>query len=126
MVESPEHRNPLILVVDDEALLRLIAADVLEDGGYRVLEAADAGSALALLAEHQDVGVLFTDVNMPGDLDGIDLAREVHRRWPHVKLVITSGRVHPSGADLPDSGRFVAKPYSPQKLLQEIEVAIAR
>lgn len=118
--------HPIVLVVDDEALLRVLATDVLEEGGYRVLEAADAASALQVLAQHRDVGVLFTDVNMPGPLDGMDLAREVHRRWPDVKLLITSGRFAPSGDEIPDSGRFVSKPYSPQELLDEIKTAIAR
>ncbi len=68
----------VVLVVDDEAVLRFIASDVLEESGFQVLEAEDANAALKVLAEHPGVRVLFTDINMPGALDGLDLAREVH------------------------------------------------
>ena len=115
----------LVLVVDDEAILRFIASDVLEDNGFRVLEAEDAKAALKVLADHPDVKVLFTDVNMPGALDGLDLAREAHVRWPAMKLVVTSGRPKPADRDIPDDGRFVAKPYSPDSLVSEIRKALA-
>ena len=115
----------LVLVVDDEAVLRFIASDVLEDHGFRVLEAEDAKAALRVLADHPDVKVLFTDVNMPGALDGLDLAREAHVRWPAMKLVVTSGRPKPADRDIPDDGRFVAKPYSPDSLVSEIRKALA-
>ncbi len=115
----------LVLVVDDEAILRFIASDVLEDNGFRVLEAEDAKAALKVLADHPDVKVLFTDVNMPGALDGLDLAREAHVRWPDMKLVVTSGRPKPADRDIPDDGRFVAKPYSPDSLVSEIRKVLA-
>ena len=116
----------LVLVVDDEAVLRLIAADVLEDSGFRVVEAEDAKEALKVLADCPGVSVLFTDVNMPGALDGLDLAREVHARWPDIKLVVTSGRPKPTDKEMPEDGRFVAKPYSPDSLVREIRKALAR
>ena len=115
----------VVLIVDDEAILRLIAADVLEDSGFQVLEAENAKAALMVLADHPDVRVLFTDINMPGVLDGLDLARETHARWPGIKLVITSGRLRPAESEIPDSGRFVAKPYSPDHLVGEIRKALA-
>ena len=115
--------SPLVLVVDDEAILRLLAADVLEEHGFRVVEAEDAEAALKVLAEQPDVRVLFTDINMPGPLDGLDLAREVHARWPAIKLVVTSGRLRLLEEEIPDSGRFVAKPYSPGTLVEEIRQA---
>ena len=114
-----------ILVVDDEAVLRFLATDVLEESGFRVLEAEDARTALKVLAEHPDVRVLFTDINMPGALDGLDLARETHARWPTIKLVVTSGRSQPPGREIPDAGRFVSKPYSPDLLVGEIRKALA-
>lgn len=83
----------------------------LEDAGYRVLEAADARQALAILETGIDVDVLFTDVNMPGDLDGIDLAELVHERWPDIRLIVTSGRSDAPPRPLPDEGRFLPKPY---------------
>ena len=115
----------LVLVVDDEAVLRFIASDALEDSGFRVLEAEDAAAALEVLAAHPDVKVLFTDVNMPGTFDGLDLAREAHARWPAIKLVITSGRPKPADREIPAAGRFVAKPYSPDLLVGEIRKALA-
>ena len=111
---------PTVLVVDDEDLLRFLAADVLEENGYRVIEAADAISALIILQERPGVRVLFTDVNMPGGLDGMDLAREVHKRWPEVRLLVTSGRSHLLKNDIPDDGRFVPKPYTPDSLVDAV------
>ncbi len=116
----------VVLVVDDEAVLRFIASDVLEESGFRVLEAEDAEVALQVLADHPGVRVLFTDINMPGALDGLDLAREVHERWPAIKLVVTSGRPRPADSEIPDSGCFVAKPYSPDTLVDEIRKAVGR
>lgn len=115
----------LVLVVDDEAVLRFLATDTLEDHGYRVIEAEDAGAALKLLAEHPDVRVLFTDVNMPGAIDGLALAREVHARWPAIKLIVTSGRLNLSSGEIPDAGHFVPKPYSPDALLEHVGEALA-
>ena len=114
----------VVLVVDDEAVLRFIASDVLEESGFQVLEAENAKAALKVLADHPGVQVLFTDINMPGALDGLDLAREVHDRWPGIKLVVTSGRPKPTDKDIPDAGRFVAKPYSPDRLVGEIRKAL--
>ena len=115
----------LVLVVDDEAILRFIVSDVLADSGFEVLEAEDARAALKVLAEHPDVRVLFTDINMPGALDGLDLARETHARWPSIKLIVTSGRPKPADRAIPDDGRFVAKPYSPESLVGEIRKVLA-
>jgi CheY-like chemotaxis protein len=109
-----------ILVVEDEALIRLWVADILEENGFSVLEAKDADAALKVLESRPDVKLLFTDVQMPGSLNGMELAREVHARWPHILLVITSGRERPTRAEIPDDGRFVAKPYSGEELLVQV------
>ena len=109
-----------ILVVEDEALIRIWAADLLEENGFSVLEAKDADAALKLLEARPDVKLLFTDVQMPGSLNGMELAREVHARWPHILLVITSGRERPTRGEIPDDGRFVAKPYSAEELLGQV------
>jgi CheY-like chemotaxis protein len=85
------HTKAGILVVEDEALIRLWVADLLEENGFSVLEAKDADTALTVLESRPDVKLLFTDVQMPGSLNGMELAREVHARWPHILLVITSG-----------------------------------
>ena len=125
MAMSNDGLDPVVvLVVDDEAVLRLIVSEVLEDNGFQVLEAENAKAALKVLADHPRVRVLFTDINMPGALDGLDLARQVHERWPAIKLVVTSGRLRPSDSEIPDSGRFIAKPYSPDALVEEIREAV--
>ena len=112
-----EAEQPLVLVVEDEELLRLHAADLLEDQGFRVIKSKNAAAALKVLEMHPDVRLLFTDIQRPGKLDGMDLARQVHANWPNVLLVITSGQVRPTRAEIPDDGRFVAKPYKASELL---------
>lgn len=113
--------NPmLVLLVEDEPLVRWIAYEGLEDAGYDVLAVNNADEALEVLRTRRDVGVLFTDVDMPGGLDGLSLAELVHRAWPAVKLVVTSGR----GIDreMPDDGEFLNKPYS----FAELQAAIVK
>ncbi|MDB5512196.1 MAG: response regulator receiver protein [Enterovirga sp.] len=105
-------RHPVIVVAEDEPLLRLTAADQLERDGYRVIEVGSAAEALEVLASREEVQVLFTDIDMPGDLNGLELAREVHDRWPDVLLLVTSGRVSLEDSDVPDDGMFIAKPYA--------------
>lgn len=100
----------LVLIVDDEPIIRLLACDSLEDAGFEVIDAGNAEEALEILGQRPDVGVLFTDVNMPGGLSGLDLAETVHRRWPAIKLVVTSGQ--PPARPVADGGRFLAKPYN--------------
>jgi two-component system, response regulator PdtaR len=114
-------RQPLALVVDDEELLRLHAAGLLEEHGFTVIEAESAEAALKALETHDQVRLLFTDIQMPGALDGMDLARQVHARWPNVLLVITSGRRKPTRAEIPDDGRFVPKPYRAEELFGEVD-----
>ena len=112
--------HPVILVVDDEAILRLVATDMLEDEGFKVIEASNADAALDVLACRRDVRLIFTDVHMPGSMDGLDLVNEVHSRWPDVLLVITSGRSLPLKEEIPDDGRFIPKPYDSRRLLREV------
>lgn len=104
-------QTPVVLVVDDEALLRLAAVDVLEDEGFATVSADCAEAALTELDAHPEVSVLFTDINMPGAFDGLELARLVHIRRPEVQLILTSGRQPPARRDIPDDGAFLAKPY---------------
>lgn len=116
-----ERAQPLILVVEDDELLRLHAADLLEAHGFSVIKVENANEALKVLEQRNDVRLLFTDTQMPGALDGMDLARQVHARWPHVLLVITSGHAAPTRAEIPDDGRFVAKPYRASDLLGQVD-----
>ncbi|GEK95149.1 hypothetical protein GKA01_03460 [Gluconobacter kanchanaburiensis NBRC 103587] len=104
------NRKP-VLVVEDQALLRFLAADMLEEAGYEAFLAGDASEALALLERHPDIGTIFSDVNMPGDLDGVDLARIIHEKRPEVGLVLTSGTRLQDLGNLPGGVIFLAKPY---------------
>lgn len=116
------HRG-VVLVVDDEPLIRLDAADMLVDAGWTAIEAADAAEALERLTAHPEVTVLFTDINMPGEMDGLDLARQVHRQRPDVRLIITSGKRRPQADEMPGDGRFLGKPYRDHQLIALIDAA---
>lgn len=120
-----EHPSPTVLVVDDEPLVRLFAAEMLEDAGWTAIEAADSAEALALLSTHPHVDVLFTDINMPG-MDGLELARRVHNMNPAIELVITSGKRALSDIELPDEGTFLAKPYDYEQLVSVIRSKLSR
>lgn len=113
----------VVLVVEDEALVRMLAVDMLEDAGLTVVEAATADEAWAILESRGDVGALFTDIEMPGSMNGFALADRVAKRWPHIRLVIASGRCRPAPRDVPDHGMFVPKPYMADQVLTAFERA---
>ncbi|WP_181902397.1 MULTISPECIES: response regulator [Rhodopseudomonas] len=105
-------RRPVVLVVEDEPLLRMNAVDMIEAAGFQVLEAGSADAAISILEVREDIRLVFTDIQIPGSMDGLKLARAVRGRWPPIKIVATSGRVTVTPDDLPDGGRFVPKPYT--------------
>jgi CheY-like chemotaxis protein len=108
-------KRPVVLVVEDEFLLRMDAADMITAAGFDVVEAVDADAAIEILEARDDVAVIFTDIQMPGSMDGLKLARAVRGRWPPIKIIATSG-VHIGELDLPEGGRFLPKPYSPAQV----------
>jgi two-component system, response regulator PdtaR len=110
-MELAAHSQSLVLIVEDEALIRMSAIDMVEQTGRGIVEAVDADDAIRVLASREDIGFLFTDVEMPGSMDGYKLARTVHARWPDIAIVITSGRKEPGIGDVPAGGRFISKPY---------------
>lgn len=115
-------QNPIeILVVEDEVLVRMMAVDILEEEGFRIIEACDAREAMILLEARPEIRILFTDWNMPGEIDGLGLARLVHKRWPAVGIIVASGKLHPEPGELPVGARFIRKPYRPALLIQEAE-----
>jgi CheY-like chemotaxis protein len=121
MLTPRPEEQPVVLLVEDEPLVRMTAVDELEDAGFRVLEAANADIALLVLETCSDeVQVLFTDVDMPGSMNGMALAEQVFARWPHIRLLISSGYACPDPDDIPDHGRFIPKPYHPATLVRQI------
>ncbi len=106
-----------VLVVDDEPLIRALAAEALEDAGFAVLEAPTGDYALAVLNREPGIRVLFTDVDMPGELDGFQLARVVQDHHHHVSVIITSGAAQPGPYDMAPDAKFISKPYSLQVMV---------
>jgi CheY-like chemotaxis protein len=110
-----------VLIVEDEFLIRMDAIDALGAAGYDVLDAGNADEAIAILEERDDVHVIFTDIDMPGSMDGLKLAHFVRDRWPPVKIVATSGHARIADTDLPEGGRFLQKPYTPTQVITTID-----
>jgi CheY-like chemotaxis protein len=117
MSVSPAVRAGSILVVEDETLLRMMAVDMFEDAGFTVFEAQSGAEGAQLLADHVSIGGLFTDVEMPGDVSGFDLARMAHERYPSVAIMVVSGRAAPQLHDMPPGAKFVGKPYDTQAVV---------
>jgi CheY-like chemotaxis protein len=126
MTQKTAADHPTILVAEDNELLRLTTSELLDDHGYTVVEARSAEEALELMEKRKDIRLLFTDIQMPPGCDGLELAREVHNRWPKVLLVITSGQVQPNRADIADHGLFIRKPYLARDLLHKIDDLIEK
>lgn len=100
------------LVVEDEALIRMSVVDALKGEGFEVFEAENADHAIALLAANPSIQILFTDIDMPGSIDGLRLAAAVRDRWPPIRIVVTSGHHIVDVADLPQGSLFFSKPYN--------------
>jgi len=111
-------------VVEDEFLTRFAALTALDSAGFDVLDAENAEAALRVLAERSDVGVLFTDINMPGRLDGLDLAFEVRRSRPSIGLILTSGKARPNELQMLGGARFLSKPYTDLELVAGVEALV--
>jgi CheY-like chemotaxis protein len=112
-------------VVEDEFLIRMNVVEIIEDAGFHALEAANADEAIALLETHPDISVMFTDIDMPGSMNGIRLAHAVRGRWPPIKIIATSGHFQLRDGDLPDKGRFLPKPYSSDQVTTTIREVMA-
>lgn len=117
---------PKILVVEDEMLLRMRAVDIVEDAGFTPIEAANADEALAILESRSDVDLLFTDIQMPGSMDGLKLAHAVHERWPSIKIILVSGKLTPADSERPTDSRFFGKPLEVKQMIAEIKEIIGR
>jgi CheY-like chemotaxis protein len=108
----------VILIVEDEAIIRIATAALLEDAGYTVLEARDADEAVQILESRIDIRAVFTDIRMPGSIDGLRLAHAIRHRWPPIRLLVTSGLSTPTEEEFPTYARFLRKPYAPRDVLR--------
>ena len=114
---QPGMKKSVVLIVEDEFLIRMDAVDMIRDAGFDVVEAGNADEAILILENRFDITVVFTDIQMPGSMDGLKLAAAIRGRWPPIKIVATSGLLHLGEDDLPSGGLFLPKPYSPRQVL---------
>ena len=110
----------VVLVVEDDTLLRMHAAEMIEEAGFEVLEAPNADEAIKLLETRPDIAIVFTDIDMPGSMNGLKLAHAVANRWPPIRIVATSGHFQMQDGDLPEGGLFIAKPYLSHQILSTL------
>jgi CheY-like chemotaxis protein len=110
----------VVLIVEDDFLIRMNAAEMIADAGFDVAEAASADEAIVILEDRLDITVVFTDIQMPGSMDGLKLAAAIRGRWPPIKIIATSGFVDVRQDDLPEGGRFLPKPYSPEQIVRTL------
>jgi two-component sensor histidine kinase len=112
---------PTVLIVEDEMVLRMRAVDIVEDAGFTPIEAVNADDALAILESRSDIEMLFTDIQMPGSMDGLKLAHAVHARWPLIKIILVSGQLTLTDADKPADSRFYGKPLDVKHMIAELQ-----
>lgn len=113
--------RPVVLLVEDELLVRLTQVEILREAEFWVVEAQDADEAFDLLKSRPDINVVLTDVNMPGSIDGFEFARLVRQGWPDVGVLVISGKVAPKPGDLPDGTHFLQKPVMPGTLVEALK-----
>jgi two-component sensor histidine kinase/DNA-binding NarL/FixJ family response regulator len=120
LTDSPAN----VLVVEDEMVLRMRAVDIVEDAGFTAVEAVNADEAISILEARSDISLLFTDIQMPGSMDGLKLAHAVHDRWPAIKIILVSGQMNPSEAERPTHSRFFRKPLGVEEMIVQLQVLI--
>src|SRR5712671_4570505 len=121
MSSDPTSSPTNVLVVEDEMVLRMRAVDIVEDAGFTAVEAVNADEALAILESRSDISLLFSDIQMPGSMDGLKLAYAVHDRWPSIKIILVSGQVKLTDADKPANSRFFGKPLEVKQMISELQ-----
>ena len=119
-----ESKRPVVLIVEDEFLLRMEAADMVRAAGFEAVEAANADQAIEILEARRDITVVFTDIQMPGSMDGLRLIAVVSDRWPPILLLVTSGQVTPRSDQMPSGTRFLSKPYLQNELKSHFEALL--
>ena len=124
MTLPPNETN--VLVVEDEMVLRMRAVDIVEDAGFVAVEAVNADQALAILETRSDISLLFSDIQMPGTIDGLTLARAVHERWPDIKIILVSGQIRPTSDQKPQNSRFFGKPIDSKQMIAELQNMVGK
>ena len=123
---SNPHPTLVVLIVEDELLVRSIMAEALQEEGFRVIEASNVAEALVALEAQPDISIVLTDVEMPPGARGYDLATVAHQRWPHIRFVVTSGRMWPNAHDMPATAVFLPKPWTSESLVDHVWEAVER
>jgi two-component sensor histidine kinase/FixJ family two-component response regulator len=124
-MSSGSDKSPTnVLVVEDEMVLRMRAVDIVEDAGFTAIEAVNADEALSILEERSDIALLFSDIQMPGSMDGLRLAHAVHARWPDIKIMLVSGQIKLSDADKPADSIFFRKPLVVKQMIAELQAMV--
>jgi CheY-like chemotaxis protein len=118
MASSIPNLGPVVLVVEDEEILRKLAVEFVEDAGFEAIEAESADGAVQILEARMDIRIVFTDINLPGSLDGIKLAASIRDRWPPIEIILTSGQDPPKSHELPSRAVFIPKPYQFTKVIE--------
>jgi CheY-like chemotaxis protein len=124
MTRVPLPSKPVVLVVEDEPFILSDAVMMIQDAGFEAIEANSADEAIDILNARSDIRVVFTDIEMPGSMDGLKLARVVREKWPPVVLIVTSGKRNLANTDLPARGRFVGKPYDARQVTDAIRAFV--
>lgn len=109
--------KPILLIVEDDLIVRMLAVEIAEEAGFSALEATDADDAICVLQKCPDIRVVFTDIDMPGSMDGLELAVAIRHRWPPIQIVLTSGKMRPADDELPEHSHFVPKPYNFSRMI---------
>jgi two-component sensor histidine kinase/ActR/RegA family two-component response regulator len=121
MSSAPAGSSAKVLVVEDEMVLRMRAVDIVEDAGFTAVQAVNADEALSILESRSDISLLFSDIQMPGSMDGLKLAHAVHERWPSIKIILVSGQIQLADADKPADSRFFGKPLEVKQMIAELQ-----
>src|ERR1700712_3853893 len=117
---------PTVLIVEDEMMLRMRAVDLVEDAGFTPVEAINADDAINILESRSDIELLFTDIQMPGTMDGLKLAHAVHERWPSIKIILVSGQLTLTDDDKPVNSRFFGKPIDVKNMIAQMQEMIGK
>jgi CheY-like chemotaxis protein len=121
MLANPNLDAPIyVLVVEDEPLSRIYASNLVEDAGLVPIEASNADEAISMLETRKDILIVFTDINLPGSMNGLKLAHAIRHRWPPIELILTSGRFNLKNSDLPERSRFFPKPYRAEEIISAL------